>query len=933
MGRKTRTNDPRPTMASIDELITKYANQIVSLVSAKLPSAGHEDEIRVEASKGIDAFIEEARLAVKSRHEYGLAGGRINSKYGLVAIEYKNPNGPKKLSSSARGAGNREVIDQLAKRFTDFEEHEGLSRDRIFGVGTDGRLIIFCWDRGGTFTSTEAAPFDATQVERLLRAIVSVGARGSSFTPLSLTNDFGSASTSAKKGIALLYNALAATRSDRAKTFFDQWRLLFGEVCGYDLGRSNDKIKKLGQTYDISDAKAAPLLFSIHTYYAIFMKLLAAEICASFSPLPLSIISKCKAAPTDEALKAEFEALETGGIWTQLGVSNFLEGDIFSWYLSAWNNMISQTIREMVDKFHEYDPATLSVDPSESRDLLKHLYQDLIPKSVRHDLGEYYTPDWLAEYVLDASGYDGNPDLRVLDPACGSGTFLVVIIRKIREWFEVSRHSCGFGEAGLLQKILANVVGFDLNPLAVMASRVNVLLSLRDLFKYGAALSIPVFLSNSILTPASHGSLFTGKLGSVKQLKTSIGEINIPAEVSDNSAVLSKYTELLERAVKQGYRWDSFRGLLRAEGISITDQVAHKTIFDQLTTLHASGKDGIWARIIRNAFAPVFLEPVDFIIGNPPWINWESLPGEYREDLKPTWTRYGLFSLDAVGGSMGGGKKDLSMLFVFLGVDKYLKPRGTIAFVITQAIFKTSGAGDGFRSLRYDDFSEPGNTKRFYIKPLHVADLSRIQVFDGATNRTAVFVAEKQPKPFSYPVPYEIWSGPSRVSQNLSRPEVEKLVRKLDVSAAPVLDQKRTSPWLTVPKAALPGLKKMTGNSDYQGRAGCTTWMNGVFWVEALKVGPRVSLIRNLHDVGKTKGIKQLTASVDSALLYPLLRGRDVSRWSAFPSCHIVLTQDPATRSPIPRVGHENYVLKNLFVSVRIQREAKDALGLQALLR
>jgi len=44
-----------------------------------------------------------------------------------------------------------------------------------------------------------------------------------------------------------------------------------------------------------------------------------------------------------------------------------------------------------------------------------------LPKTYATDLGEYYTPDWLAEHVLNEVGYTGDPDKRVLDPACGSG--------------------------------------------------------------------------------------------------------------------------------------------------------------------------------------------------------------------------------------------------------------------------------------------------------------------------------------------------------------------------------------------------------------------------------------------------------------------------------------------------------------------------------
>ena len=58
--------------------------------------------------------------------------------------------------------------------------------------------------------------------------------------------------------------------------------------------------------------------------------------------------------------------------------------------------------------------------------------------------------------------HSGDPDKRILDPACGSGTFLVIVIRAIRE--RARRE--GRDPAETLEKILANVWGIDLNPLA-----------------------------------------------------------------------------------------------------------------------------------------------------------------------------------------------------------------------------------------------------------------------------------------------------------------------------------------------------------------------------------------------------------------------------------------------------------------------------------
>jgi N-6 DNA Methylase len=95
---------------------------------------------------------------------------------------------------------------------------------------------------------------------------------------------------------------------------------------------------------------------------------------------------------------------------------------------------------------------------------LKALYHRLLPKQLRHDLGEYYTPDWLAEYVIDRAGYAGEPGTRMLDPACGSGTFLVSAMRRMKG--RASEDGLDAGETA--QAVLNGIVGFDLNPLAVI---------------------------------------------------------------------------------------------------------------------------------------------------------------------------------------------------------------------------------------------------------------------------------------------------------------------------------------------------------------------------------------------------------------------------------------------------------------------------------
>ena len=552
---------------NLEIVIEEHAKIMSEQMNESAKWAHSEEDIRHSTNKLIDEFIQKAGLQLRGRHEYGLAGGRIDSKYGGVVIEYKAPKGPASLSEDKNAPSVKAVVEQIKRRFQDLQAEEHVGLERIFGVGCDGNRLIYIRHRGKTLDVEAPCPVTPHSVERLLRAIVSLGARGKSFTPENLSATFGSESPKAQEGVRLINEIIHETDDPKVTVFFRQWQILFSEVCGYDIHGRSAKVQELAQHYLIRDPDPAELLFSVHTYYAIFIKLLAAEIVTSFSPLGTSILKKLINAPTSKKLREELQNIEQGGIWSQIGIRNFLEGDIFSWYLNAWDDRLEKAIRTMTQALDEFDPTTLSVEPAESRDLLKQLYQQLFPKSVRHDLGEYYTPDWLAELVLDELGYIGDPDKRILDPACGSGTFLVMAINRIKIWFEEHRFDCGFSESELLKKILNNVIGFDLNPLAVMAARTNYLMAIRDLLRYVDAIEIPIYLCDSIMTPFEYGDIFSKGLGKMRKLKTSVGDFIIPNEIAQNHESLGRYADIIESCVKNRYETDEFINRCLNEGI------------------------------------------------------------------------------------------------------------------------------------------------------------------------------------------------------------------------------------------------------------------------------------------------------------------------------------------------------------------------------
>ncbi|HEX7409798.1 MAG TPA: hypothetical protein VF515_19380 [Candidatus Binatia bacterium] len=115
-----------------------------------------------------------------------------------------------------------------------------------------------------------------------------------------------------------------------------------------------------------------------------------------------------------------------------------------------------------------------------------------------------------------------------------------------------------------------------------------------------------------------------------------------------------------------------------------------------------------------------------------------------------------------------------------------------------------------------------------------------------------------------------------------------------ELAAVPVAREIETSPWLTVRADSLPAIGRVLGKSEYKAREGVNTGgLNGCYWLQVVKTLKDGHLLaENLWNVGKIK-VERCSMSLEPDLVYPLLRGRDVSRWRAAPSAHLLAPQDP----------------------------------------
>jgi hypothetical protein len=257
-------------------------------------------------------------------------------------------------------------------------------------------------------------------------------------------------------------------------------------------------------------------------------------------------------------------------------------------------------------------------------------------------------------------------------------------------------------------------------------------------------------------------------------------------------------------------------------------------------------------------------ERFDFVAGNPPWINWRHLGSQYRRRIAPLSCEYGLFPHTGLAARLGGAMDDLSVLLTYVCADRLLAETGRLGFVLPQTLFQSAGGGRGFRRFELPEGR--------FLRVVSVDDLRDAQPFAGAATRTAVAVFEVSRTPMLYPVPY-FRSG-------------------VECQAAPVSADPAAA-WSIVPKGSA-AFAALRGDSPYRARIGAHTGgAAGVFWVDVLECSADCAVIRNRGAAGRNP-YPTVTAEVESALLHPLVRGRDVGRWRVQTRAHLLLPHHPS---------------------------------------
>jgi len=550
--------------------------------------------------------------------------GRIDAFFRHLIIEVK--------TDLDRERPDAEV--ELKKYF----ESQGNPNDFV-GIVTDGlNFEIYIYDNKNiklirSFTIDSEDPLSAFQS---LDHLFSTAKRVIP-TPGDIVDRFGMYSTTFNAVRRAFHAMFAMVENDSAVAVkFREWNGLLSKVYGSEIGDKS--------------------LFITHTYLAMLSRAI----------VTMTLFPKAKRNNT------MYRGIVNGIFFRQNRLVNLAEPDFFSW---ALDTPIEKSFLEDIGRIF----ACLDIynfDHLEG-DVLKGLYQGLVDPQSRHDLGEYYTPDWLAELTLMKIEYTGG---RLLDPSCGSGSFLFAAARRLRNIAKLSKSK-------LVRAVIENIIGIDVHPVAVLMAKANLILSLKEeIANYPEEINLQIYMADTLMT---------GEDKSKSALMISISEkdeaFHIPFETVDRGAVtldtlIDRLCDFAKRGVespeKEEKAYTGLRNYLESNNYSNDEIFYWQHNFRLLVKLEKQKRNTVWAYILKNAYRPAFIRhnKVDYIVGNPPWLSYRYINNAaYKKRVKELTFDYGL--LEKTNRNLFT-QMDTSTVFFAHCQQDFLKPGGIIALVM-----------------------------------------------------------------------------------------------------------------------------------------------------------------------------------------------------------------------------------------------------------
>lgn len=423
--------------------------------------------------------------------------------------------------------------------------------------------------------------------------------------------------------------------------------------------------KFLSITYGRFDASEK--VFLTQSYLSILSKMLAYEVMTG----------------DDFIDDAEMKEILNGDAFKRKGVDNFTAEDFFRWTAQESNYIALKPIfRSIAQGFSRFNFTNVT------EDILKGVYQELVDEDTRHALGEHYTPDWLCSHIIEE--LDPQPGQKVLDPSCGSGSFLKAVanylIKNNPTITALQLNDC--------------LYGIDVHPLSVQITKATLLIAIGTRIKAEPQpIVLNVFLANTLLLPKKDITLLGNRYRlnidnknvevdeSIFEFRSTFYDIIFICDILAAADVPVGITRDLEQV------YSTLTNRFKTTKKEFIDGVY--ALYKAFSQAKLNGRDSIWAYIINNSYIPFFLQDnFDIIVGNPPWLTFRDVENnEYQDELKRIAIQYNVLPKKL----SGRPHLELAALFYAHCINYFLKQNGRLVFVMPRSLL-SADQHDNMRS-------------------------------------------------------------------------------------------------------------------------------------------------------------------------------------------------------------------------------------------
>ena len=632
-------------------MTTSKEQEAFGLVVERHKSSASENDIR----NAFQRFMETAGVAAASEmtteRPPGVGNpGRMDLYVHNTCIEFKT-------NILRGGAADPEYVAQLDGYLKNLLKAGSGVRN---GILTDGvhyflrrvgeeNLPLQKNETRSIFDRAEQAP----RLREYLHSIIWVPSENISPTAENLERHFGNNSDAFLAGNLLLKEAYEAHRDDPTVAVKRRlWQDLLQVALGKDAATAGDE---------------SDWLFIRHTY-------ITSLIAVIMQQQLLGDVAHYASARPDALLKGHILA-------EQSDLHGVIDADLFTWPTEVGENTYLREIARVVEWF-DWTQNAIEVGPT--------LYQNVITQEERKRLGEYYTPRWLAKEITQAV-VDAPLSQRVLDPSCGSGTFIETAVEHILN------HSGGLSRTETLKKLQDNVVGIDIHPVAVQLAKATWVMAAADTIRAARAegtgtgtgtVSAPIYLGDSMQLRYDTGTLSASQSIELETHETLPGHttqiiFSIPRELARRQGDIDRLVSEMATAIDEGRNAEH---VADAYEMSDASRQSIKAVATAMQDLHAADRNHVWAYYIRNMIRPAVIaeEKVDRIIGNPPWLTYGQSADIIRTELREmSEKRYQIWA-----GGKQASNQDIATLFYTRCAELYARPGTQIGMVMPHSALR-----------------------------------------------------------------------------------------------------------------------------------------------------------------------------------------------------------------------------------------------------